>query len=187
PNNVTLYAVWSEVIVYTFSIVYNANGGSGAPDNETYTSTTSMVYQAKLSTAKPTRTGYDFLGWSKSQEAEVADYEAGETITINKGTTYLYAVWKVKSYSLIYNANGGTNAPTTESREYDSVKNLSSKTPTRVGYTFKGWGLSAITTTVSYHPGDAFTMPANNVTLYAVWEVKSYQLRYNANGGTGAP
>ena len=187
PNDVTLYAVWSEVIVYTFSIVYNANGGSGAPDNETYTSTTSMVYQAKLSTTKPTRTGYDFLGWSKSQEAEVAEYEAGETITINKGTTYLYAVWKVKSYSLIYNANGGTNAPTTESREYDSVKNLSSKTPTRVGYTFKGWGLSAITTTVSYHPGDAFTMPANNVTLYAVWEVKSYQLSYNANGGTGAP
>ncbi len=187
PNSVTLYAVWSQVIVYTFSIVYNANGGSGAPENETYTSTTSMVYQATLSSTVPSRTGYDFLGWSKSQEAVTPEYEAGKKITVNKGTTNLYAVWKVKSYQLTYNANGGTNAPPMEMREYDSIQNLSKTKPSRIGYTFKGWGLSSATSVVSYQPGESFTMPANNVTLFAVWEVKSYRLTYNANGGSGAP
>lgn len=76
----------------SYTIAFNANGGSGAPSSQTkwYGET------LKLSTTKPTRSGYDFLGWATSSGATSASYAAGGNYTANSGTT-LYAVWK-RSY-----------------------------------------------------------------------------------------
>ncbi len=73
----------------TYSITYNANGGSGAPAAQTKTHGVTLT----LSSTKPTRSGYTFLGWSTSSSATSATYSAGGSFNINANTT-LYAVWK---------------------------------------------------------------------------------------------
>ncbi len=80
-------------IVYT--ITYNANGGSGAPDSQTK----SYGYDITLSSTIPTRPEYDFLGWSTSSTATTATYTAGSKFSSNANTT-LYAIWRL-SYSNI--------------------------------------------------------------------------------------
>ena len=82
-----------EEIVYT--ITYNANGGSGAPDPQTK----SHGYDITLSNTIPTKSGYEFVGWSTSSTATTATYTAGSKFSSNEDTT-LYAVWKL-SYSNI--------------------------------------------------------------------------------------
>ena len=76
------------------TITYNANGGSGAPASKTTTPGT-----VTLSTTKPTRTGYSFLGWSTSPSATSASYSAGGSFNLTANTT-LYAVWKANTYTL---------------------------------------------------------------------------------------
>lgn len=157
--NVTVPA-WTS-----YAIKYNANGGTGAPSNQTKWKDQTL----KLSTTKPTRTGYSFLGWSTSSTATSATYAAGANYTANSAAT-LYAVWQANTYTVSYNANGGTGAPANQTKTYDKTLTLSTTKPTRTNYNFKGWGTSASATTVSYAPGGSYTNNAG-ITLYAVWEV----------------
>ena len=157
--NVTVPA-WTS-----YTVKYNANGGSGAPGSQTKWKDQTL----KLSTAKPTRTGYSFLGWSTSSTATSATYAAGANYTSNAGAT-LYAVWKANTYTVSYNANGGSGAPGNQTKTYGQTLTLSSTKPTRTNYNFKGWGTSASATTVSYASGASYTANAA-ITLYAVWEL----------------
>ena len=149
----------------SYAIKYNANGGSGAPSGQTKWKDQTLT----LSSTKPTRTGYSFLGWSTSSTATSATYSAGGSYTANAAAT-LYAVWKANTYTVSYNANGGSGAPSSQTKTYGQTLVLSSTKPTRTNYNFKGWGTSASATTVSYSPGGNYTNNAA-VTLYAVWEV----------------
>lgn len=149
----------------SYTVKYNANGGSGAPSSQTKWKDQTL----KLSTTKPTRTGYSFLGWSTSSTATSATYAAGANYTVNAAAT-LYAVWKANTYTVSYNANGGTGAPGNQTKTYGKTLTLSSTKPTRTNYNFKGWGTSASATTVSYTAGASYTNNAA-ITLYAVWEV----------------
>ncbi len=74
-----------------------------------------------------------------------------------------------KYYTLNYDANGGTNAPVSQSKKQLAPLQLTSTTPTRAGYTFKGWALTANASVADYQPGDEFTTDADTI-LYAVWE-----------------
>lgn len=148
----------------SYTVKYNANGGSGAPSSQTKWKDQTL----KLSTTKPTRTGYSFQGWATSASGGVA-YAAGANYTANSAVT-LYAVWKANTYTVSYNANGGSGAPGNQTKTYGTALTLSSTKPTRANYTFKGWGTSASATTVSYAAGASYTANAA-VTLYAVWEL----------------
>ena len=158
-----------------YTITYNANGGSGAPSATTYTYATSGT--TNLSSTKPTRTGYTFLGWSTSSTATSASYSAGQAWNLSNANNYLlYAVWSVNSYTITYNANGGSGAPSATTYTYatSGTTNLSSTKPTRTGYTFLGWSTSSTATSASYSAGQAWNLSnASNYTLYAVWQVKS--------------
>lgn len=156
--NVTVPALTS------YAINYNANGGTGAPASQTKWKDQALT----LSSTKPTRTGYSFLGWSTSSTATSATYSAGGSYTANAAAT-LYAVWKANTYTVTYNANGGTGAPGNQTKTYGVTLTLSSVKPTRTNYTFKGWGTSASATTVSYSAGGSYTANAG-MTLYAIWE-----------------
>lgn len=177
----------SETVYYypiTYTISYNANGGSGAPSSQTKSHGTDIT----LTTAKPTRTGHTFLGWSISSTSASAMYSSGDTFTLNANTT-LYAVWSAKKYTISYDANGGTGAPASQTKIYGLTMNLSTTKPTRSGYTFKGWGTTSTATSALYQPGDSYSANSNR-TLYAVWEQNApttYTVSYNANGGSGAP
>lgn len=148
----------------TYTITYNANGGSGAPGKQTKTYGKTL----KLSTTKPTRTGYTFQGWGTSASGSVV-YAAGANYTANASDT-LYAIWKANTYTVTYNANGGSGAPSNQTKTYGVTLKLSSTKPTRTNYNFLGWGTSAASTTVSYAPGANYT-GNSAITLYAIWEL----------------
>ena len=89
-----------------YTITYDANGGSGAPSPTEYTYATSGT--VTLSSQKPTRIGYTFLGWATSKTATTAEYAAGASYNKNNANNVtLYAVWKVNQVTIKYNANGG--------------------------------------------------------------------------------
>ena len=90
------------------------------------------------------------------------------------------------TYTVTYNANGGSGAPSAQTKTKDVSLTLSTTRPSRAGYNFLGWATSASATSAQYQPGSTYTANAN-ITLYAVWEAKTYAVRYDANGGTGAP
>lgn len=174
----------------SYTVKYNANGGSGAPSSQTKWKDQTL----KLSTTKPTRTGYTFQGWATSASGSVA-YASGANYTANASVT-LYAVWKAITYAVKYNANGGSGAPSNQTKTYGVTLTLSSTIPTRSSiedngtlteYTFKGWATSATSTSVAYKAGANYTANAS-VTLYAVWSrtisVNLYDVSYNTNGGS---
>ena len=76
-------------VIDTYTIKYDANGGSGAPSSQTKTYGKSLT----LSTTKPTKTGFTFLGWSASSSATNATWKAGDSYTV-EGDDTLYAVWE---------------------------------------------------------------------------------------------
>ena len=121
-----------------------------------------------------TREGYDFIGYAETSTG-AKRYNVGDTVGIGLGpgnaTGYipLYCVWQAKTYTISYNANGGTGAPEPQTKEYGVSLTLSSTVPTRTNYTFLGWATSS-TGEVVYQPGGTYT--ANEaVTLYAIWAV----------------
>ena len=146
-----------------YKITYNANGGTGAPSAQTKWYGEALT----LSSTRPTRTGYTFQGWGTSTTDTTADYQPGASYTANAGIT-LYAIWKANTYTVTYNANGGTGAPANQTKTYGQTLTLTTSKPTRTNYTFKGWATTP-GGAVSYQPGGAYT---NNsaITLYAVWE-----------------
>lgn len=91
------------------------------------------------------------------------------------------------TYTVSYNANGGSGAPSNQTKQHDITLTLSSVKPTRDGYEFAGWGTSATDTGVKYSAGGQYTGNAN-ITLYAIWtNAAKLTINYNANGGSGAP
>lgn len=155
----------------SYTISYNANGGSGAPGNQTRWYGQSDFH---LSSTRPTRTGYTFQGWSTSNDSSV-EYQPGQHYGGDANLT-LYAVWSVNTWTVSYNANGGSGAPGNQTKVYGQTLTLSSTRPTRNLYNFIGWGTSSSSTTPSYQPGGAYTNNAS-ITLYAIWELAWLQPR----------
>lgn len=149
----------------SYKVTFNANGGSGAPAAQTKWYGTTL----KLSTTKPTRTGYTFKGWGTSSTSTSVAYAPGANYTANAADT-LYAIWTEITYTITFNANGGTGGPTTQTKYYTKTLTLSTSKPTRTNYNFLGWATSASATTAQYQPGGSFTTNVKT-TLYAVWEL----------------
>lgn len=174
--------------VYEYSLKYNANGGTGAPSTQT-ASSTKLTYIFIISFSEPSRTGYRFMGWANGSSGGVAWHPGDEMERYaSDPSKTIYAVWEKRTYIVSYNANGGSGAPGSQTKTYGVNLTLSSTVPTRSGYTFQGWALSASGGAV-YSPGDTYSDNAS-VTLYAAWQSDgptTYTVHYNANGGTGAP
>ena len=97
-----------------------------------------------------------------------------------------YTVLKKDSYKITFNANGGSGAPSSQTKWYGESLTLSSTKPTKTGYTFKGWSASSSATSATWSAGGKYTRN-ESITLYAVWQANTYTIKYNANGGSGAP
>ena len=148
----------------SYKVAYNANGGSGAPSSQTKWKDQTLT----LSTAKPTRSGYSFQKWNTAANGSGTNYSSGGSYTANAAAT-LYAVWKANTYVVSYNANGGSGGPSTQNKTHGVTLTLSTTKPTRENYIFKGWGISATATSVTYAAGASYTANAP-ITLYAIWE-----------------
>lgn len=156
-----------------YTISYNANGGSNAPAAQKKW----LDENITLSTAWPSRTGYTFQGWATSANGAVA-YYAGSTYSANEAVT-LYAVWKVNTFNVIYNANGGSNAPANQVKTYGQNLTLSSQKPFKTDYNFLGWDTKQDGTGTRYPAGGTYTANVG-VTLYAQWEVAYIKPRITA-------
>ena len=169
-----------------YIITYNANGGSGSMSSTIFTYGTNFA----LRTNTFTRTGFTFLGWSTSSSATSATYTDGVTVsgTAFSANTTLYAVWKVNTYTITYNSNGGSGSMSSTSFTYGTNFALRTNTFTRAGYTFLGWSTSSSATSATYTDGVTVSGTAfsANTTLYAVWQAIPYTITYNSNGGSGS-
>ena len=165
----------------TYTISYNANGGSGAPGNQTKQHGTNIT----LSSTKPTRTGYTFSTWNTASNGTGTNYASGGTYTGNANLP-LYAKWTANTYTVSYNANGGQGAPSNQTKTYGTNLTLSSTRPTRTGYTFSTWNTASNGSGHSYAPGATY-QDNSALTLYAQWTINTYAVTYHSNGGQGAP
>jgi len=150
-QNVTLIAKWKQVI-YTISL--NSNGG-------TLTSTTLNLSIDLIigGLETPSRLGYTFDGW----------YE--ENVLFNSNQTMperninLTASWKINSYHIYFDTDGGSPISSIELNYQDSI--ILPSNPTKEGHEFASWDVTAPS-----------KMPANDLYLKATWNVLSYDIIY---------
>ena len=116
-----------------------------------------------------TRAGYTQVGWSTVDGGEKV-YGFEDIYTKNEALT-LYPVWNTNKYTITFDTNGGSEiAPITQ--DY-GTEITTPDNPTRKGYTFKGWDKEI-----------PETMPAENITVKAQWEINQYTITFDTNGGS---
>lgn len=170
----------------TYTVTYNANGGTGAPSNQTKKQGETLT----LSTTKPTKTGNTFVNWNTKADGTGTSYNAGASYTTDANVT-LYAQYKENTvtYTVKYDANGGTDAPKEQIKTKGKELVLSTAKPTKEGYTFVNWNTKKDGTGTSYNAGAKYTTEAN-VTLYAQYEKElkeeetKYTITFYTNDGT---
>ena len=137
-----------------YTIAFDTNGGSEITP-------ITQDYGTKITAPdKPTRKGYTFKGWDK----EIPETMPAENITVK-------AQWEINQYTITFDTNGGSEiAPITQ--DYGTEITAPDK-PTRKGYTFKGWDKEI-----------PKTMPAENITVKAQWEINQYTIAFDTNGGS---
>ena len=174
-----------------YTITYTLNGGTNSSSNP---STYNVLYGVTF--ANPSRTGYTFKNWTIGGSA-VTGINPGANATwssiddlYNKcsgrttGNKTVVANWTANTYTVNFNANGGSTPTASKTVTYDSTYGTL-PTPTRDGYTFDGWYTAASGGTKITSSTKVSITAAQ--TLYAHWTLKTYTITYNANGGTGAP
>ena len=137
-----------------YTITFDTNGGSEIAP-------ITQDYGTKITApADPTRKGYTFKGWDK----EIPETMPAENITVK-------AQWKINQYTITFDTNGGSEiVPITQ--DY-GTEITAPDNPTRKGYTFKGWDKEI-----------PKTMPAENITVKAQWEINQYTITFDTNGGS---
>ena len=137
-----------------YTITFDTNGGSEITP-------ITQDYGTKITVPdNPTRKGYTFKGWDK----EIPEAMPAENITVK-------AQWEINQYTITFDTNGGSEiAPITQ--DYGTEITAPDK-PTRKGYTFKGWDKEI-----------PETMPAENITVKAQWEINQYTITFDTNGGS---
>ena len=137
-----------------YTITFDTNGGSEIAP-------ITQDYGTQIAApANPTRKGYTFKGWDK----EIPETMPAENITVK-------AQWEINQYTITFDTNGGSEiAPITQ--DY-GTEITAPDNPTRKGYTFKGWDKEI-----------PETMPAENITVKAQWEINQYTITFDTNGGS---
>ena len=137
-----------------YTIAFDTNGGSEIAP------ITQDYGTAITAPADPTRKGYTFKGWDK----EIPETMPADNITVK-------AQWEINQYTITFDTNGGSEiVPITQ--DY-GTEITAPDNPTRKGYTFKGWDKEI-----------PETMPADNITVKAQWEINQYTITFDTNGGS---
>ena len=136
-----------------YTITFDTNGGSEIAP-------ITQDYGTEITAPdNPTRKGYTFKGWDK----EIPETMPADNITVK-------AQWEINQYTITFDTNGGSEiAPITQ--DY-GTEITAPDNPTRKGYTFKGWDKEI-----------PETMPAENITVKAQWEINQYTITFDTNGG----
>ena len=186
---VTLYAQWKEIVTaITYTVVFNANGGSGTMDAQDFTVGTAQNLTANTFT----REGYTFSGWNTKSDGTGTSYADGVSVqilaTAQGSVVTLYAQWEevitTITYTVLFDANGGTGKMLSQLFTVGAAQELTMNGFTRHGYSFNGWQWCDYTfigwntetdgSGTSYADcalvQDLATTQGAVVTLYAQWE-----------------
>ena len=143
----------------TFDLYFN--GSQEVDDDTDYYHEWPNGTKYEIKDVRPA-TGYVFVGARTSNSPMTGTFGTSDIKVVLEFA-------KAKTYTITYNANGGTGAPAAQTKTQGVPLTLSSTVPTRSGYTFLGWAESQSATAAQYQPSGSFTKDANT-TLYAVWK-----------------
>ena len=176
-NNITLLARWTAK--KKVRINYNVNSG-----NSLTPSYKEVYYDEPYGTLPtPTRTGYTFTGWHYN--SATGDIVTVETALKSKSTHTIYASWEANTYTITFNANGGTVDAAPMTVTFDSAIGTL-PTPTRPNYKFDGW-YTAATGGNKYTSVSKYNI-ADDTTFYAHWtELNKIKITFDAGDGTVTP
>ena len=197
-QDLILYTVWEAQEVYTLRCYVNQGVMEDTPANKKGIAV-KKITASEFDTIVITRNGYDFAGWfadSKYKTQVTAD-----TFTENPRNMNLYAKWTAKKYKIRFDLNDEgkpdaviTGADLVSDETYDAVKegyifNKKQKLTPKAkapGYTFLGWSRDPQADTAKYKAGETYknySKDGEDVTLYAVWKIKTYKLKIYVKGG----
>ena len=171
-SNITLTAHWQKIEkpIPSYIVSFDSNGGTNVPNQKVI----SGSYIIKPT--NPTRDGYTFKGWYYNNEL----YNFNSKITNN---ITLVAKWEKdnveKIYNIVFDSNGGTTVENQQVKNGQTVKEPTS--PTRNGYTFKGWYLGGIKYNFN-------TKVTTDMILIAKWQKDAVTVKhtvtFDSNGGS---
>ena len=167
------FAVTVKVVEKNFQV--NVTGGSGSG---------SFVQGKSVTIAAASKTGYTFTSWSGTTADTgilASATSASTTLTIPSRDVAYEATYTPNTYTVKFNANGGSGSMPVESFTYDVSKALTANAFTRNGWNFLGWAESASATTAKYTNGQTVKnlATAGTKNLYAVWDPQGVQLWAN--------
>ncbi len=163
--------IWFLENANQFAVTFNANGGT------TPTASKTVTYGSTYGTLPtPTKSGYTFNGWYTAATGGTK-ITSTTNVTLTANQT-LYAHWTPQSYTITFDADGGTTPTASKTVTYGSTYGTL-PTPTRSGYTFNGWYTAA---------GNKVTSSTNvtktsNHTLYAQWSANTVYFYFDATKG----
>ncbi len=174
-------AVWEPV---TYWVCFKSEGsGEMQPQRFTYD------VEQPLDPCAFSRTGYVFVGWQYGGEALADGASVKNLSSEQESRVTLEAIWQKQTYTIRFDANGGTGRMEPMVCTYGKQRQLSANKFKRAGYTFKGWN------TRKDGKGDSFQnkqkvqslsdTPGKEIVLYAMWDGNPYKVKYNGNGATG--
>ena len=172
-----LYAQWTA---NTYTVTLDRQGATTGTTSVTATYGAAMPSIATL----PSRTGYTFGGYYTAAGGGGTQYYTNAGASAKNwdktAATTLYAKWTANSYTVTFDANGGTTPTATKDVSYDSTYGTL-PTPTRTGYSFAGWYTA---TSGGDQVTNATTVAiTSNQTLYARWTANTAYIDFNLNGG----
>ena len=145
---------WAKWEIDQYTITFDTNGGSEIAP-------ITQDYGTEIAAPdNPTRKGYTFKGWDK----EIPKTMPADNITVK-------AQWEINQYTIAFDTNGGSEIDSI-TQDYGTEITVPDN-PTRKGYTFKGWDKEI-----------PETMPAENITVKAQWEINQYTITFDTNGGS---
>lgn len=173
------------------SMTFDANSGtlSSGPGNGLTTYTYTGSVGSSFTAPSAVRTHYTISNWRNP-------LSGGDPVFLTPGINYtfgssgleisktFYAIWTANTYTVTYNANGGTVSPSSASVSYPNSVTL--PTPSRSGYTFNGWYTASSGGSFIGNAGSSYA-PTSNITIYAQWTAVIYTITWNANGGSVSP
>ena len=136
----------------------------------------------KITSPSIEKNNYEVIGWNTDSNAKTSSWDVNTSKNININKTY-YPIVRLKTYTIKYNANGGSGAPSNQVKEHNKNITLSTSKPTRTGYTFVNWNTSSAGNGTSYSAGATYS-GNSDITMYAQWRRNRVIINFSVNGGT---
>ena len=179
------------ISVKKYSIEYDPNGGEGSidPTEKYYTASATLDNN---SDNKISRTGYQFVGWGLTADAD-KDHLVTTIEAMKDAPEKVYAVWEANKYTVRFDPNSDSYEGNMDDQEftYDVKQKLTINafSSTKKGYdcVFGGWA-KGDETFASFADGkEVVNLTEKNndtVTLYAFWYIDGSKLGGTIDGGT---